>query len=87
MRDFARTFVDLAASVLELSGEAIDLFDPKWQRALSTVDANGARRPMTLYEWRNTMRTDATYGWDRTSGARSEASQFASKIAQTFGSI
>ena len=42
-------------------------------RALQGFDEGGKPRAMTLYEWQRTLRTDAVYGYDRTTGARRQA--------------
>jgi hypothetical protein len=40
---------------------------------------------MNLSDWTNTIRTDPTYGYDTTNGARVEAGNLANKIMTNFG--
>lgn len=75
----------MAADELEVADDAINIRDPKWTRALQTFDEAGKARPMTLYEWQRTLRTDTTYNYDKTSKARTQAAQFATKLLETFG--
>lgn len=81
----ADPYVQLAAKELEIPDTAINLDDPKWSRPLQQVGGDGKPMVMTLYDWQKTLRSDDTYGWDRTSGARQQAAQFSQQLAQTFG--
>lgn len=87
VRDYASPYRAIAAQTLELPAEAINLNDPKWRRALDgQVDPKtNERAPMSLAEWEKTLKTDSTYGWDFTKGARAEAAAFIAKLEETFG--
>lgn len=78
-------YATIAAQELNLNPEDIDLRDPKWMRAVHQVDDKGGRRPMTLYDWRNLVRTDESYGWDKTQAGRDHGASLARNIAAQFG--
>ncbi len=40
---------------------------------------------MSLSDWQRTLKTDTSYGYDKTQGARSEAADLTSKLASLFG--
>jgi hypothetical protein len=88
VRQAADPYVQLAVKELEIPDGTVDLNDPKWARPLQQIDPKtGAPLMMTLYDWQRTIRTDETYGWDRTSGARQMAAQFVTQLGQTFGRV
>lgn len=87
VRQYADPYVQTAAKMLNLAPEAIDFADPKWSRAIDDVREDGTRAPMSLADWQNKLRTDSTYGFDFTPQARTEASQFAAKLQETFGRV
>lgn len=64
----------------------IDFLDPKWNRFISHRDPKtGQPMAMDPYEIQKTIRTDATYRWDQTAGARGQATEFVTKLAERFG--
>ena len=84
------TFVDpyreQAANLLGINTDEIDMSDPKWRRALDVVDPKtGTRRIMTLDEWNSTLKTDKTYGYDRTSKGINEALNLAQSLKASLG--
>jgi hypothetical protein len=85
VRDWMDPYVAKAAQTLGISAEDIDLNADKWQRPLFQVDDKGQRTVMPLYDWVRTVKTDPTYGWDRTSNAREEAAAFAHQMLTSFG--
>jgi hypothetical protein len=85
VRQIADSFVQTAARDLELTPDQIDLMDPRWRKALELDPATG--QPMQLSTWQRTIRSDSSYGWDRTDNARKEASEFSRKILETFGAV
>lgn len=42
---------------------------------------------MTLYDWQRVLRTEETYGYDRTSAARQQAANLATQLQKTFGRL
>lgn len=83
IRQIADPFVEMAARDLELTADQIDLMDPKFRKALEVDPKTG--QPMQLSQWQRTIRSDSAYGWDYTQNAKAEASEFARKIAESFG--
>lgn len=81
-------YKQLAAQTLEVNPNDVNLSDPKWQRAIMSLDPKtNERRPMTMYEWQQTLKTDPAYGWDKTKGGHDAAIQTATGIAQIFGKV
>lgn len=78
-------YVSIAAQTLEMDPEKIDLRDTKWLRAINQVDEKGGRTPMTLYDWENLLKTDESYGWDKTRHGRDHGATLARNIAAQFG--
>lgn len=64
----------------------VDFLDPKWNRFINTADPKtGTARPMSFFEIQQTLRTDSSYGWDKSDVAHREATEFATQLAQRFG--
>ncbi len=59
----------LIADELGISDQFIHVQDQKWAKFL-TMPENGGSRPWTLDETRRELRTNGTYGWDKTQGAK-----------------
>ncbi len=76
---------EVAAQQLEINPAEIDWFDPKWSGLVFATDETGTRRPRSLAEVQKTVRTDATFGYDKTTRARSDAAKLGSSIAALFG--
>lgn len=75
-----------AAQTLEVDPNAINFQDPKWMGLVQTVDPKtGQRTESGLANAMTTMRTNPVYGFDRTQGARDQASAFAASLAHQFG--
>lgn len=82
---YAEPFRQTAAALLEIAPDQIDFSQPRWQRAVMHMNAKGETSAMTLAEWQSLLRTDPSYGFDRTRQARAEASRFAQQLAERFG--
>lgn len=78
-------YVSIAAQTLEMDPEKIDLRDTKWLRAINQVDEKGGRTPMTLYDWENLLKTDESYGYDKTRAGRDHGAALARSISKRFG--
>lgn len=88
VRQYADPYVQSAARTLELPPESINLMDPKWRRFLDGArDEKGQPMVMSLSEAERTMKTDATYGFDRTKQARQQAAEFAGQLLEKFGRV
>lgn len=78
-------YKSIAAETLGLNPDDIDFREAKWMRAVNQVDDKGGRRPMTLYDWQNMLKTDEQYGWDKTEAGREHGASLARSIATQFG--
>lgn len=88
VKQYADPYVQQAAKTLEIAPESIDLTDPKWNRFLNQVDPKtGGRTSMSIADATATMMTDPTYGYDQTQQAKTQASDFVTKIGQQFGAL
>lgn len=86
--EWAAPYRAMAANTLELAPESIDLTDARWRRALDGgKDEKGQPTTMSLSDWERTLKTDTSYGYDRTKQARTQAAQFATSLSQMFGRI
>jgi cell wall-associated NlpC family hydrolase len=76
----------MAAQELEMNPDDINwLGNPKWSQAIFRANDKGERRFLSLADWQRTLRTDPTYGFDKTSTARDTAAQFTTELASMFG--
>lgn len=83
---FADPYKQQAANMLGIQPDQIDLNDSKWRKALDTVDPKtGERRIMSLGEWESTIKTDATYGYDKTANGINDGLQLASALKTSMG--
>lgn len=88
LEQFADPYRQLASQTLGINPASVAWQDPKWNRALATIDTQtGQRRPMTLDEWNRTLRTDEQYGWRFTSGAMAESSSVVLNLARALGRV
>lgn len=72
-----------AGRILEVPPDSIDMFnDPRWQQALHMPDTQVGQRLATLTEVGSMARAMPEY--DKTMGARTAASQLATKLVDTF---
>jgi hypothetical protein len=76
-------YLSQAQTVLGVSGADQDITSPQWQKALHG-GANGDQL-MSLSDWDTTLRTDPSYGWDKSADAKNVYSSAAQSIAQAFG--
>lgn len=86
--EWASPYRAMAANTLELAPESVDLMDARFRRALDGGrDEKGQPMTMSLSDWERTLKTDASYGFDRTKGARQQAAQLASSVLTDWGFI
>lgn len=86
VKDVYAPYKTIASQMLGINDADISLTDPKWQAPMQIMD-KGVRRLATTDEWMTILRTDAKYGYDKTTRARGEAAEFATAIGQMFGNI
>lgn len=78
-------YITRAAEELGISPAEIDLAQPKWRRLIEFTDDKGERVRPNSQQIAHLIRTDATYGWDATDGANTQAAQFASELSRLMG--
>ena len=83
VRDLMSPYMEAAAQALGVAVSDMNMTDPKWTKALRSMERSG--EAMDMDEWTNLLRNDARYGWDQTSGANQAAAQFSTQLAQLFG--
>jgi hypothetical protein len=85
-KQYVAPYASIASSTLEIPPESVDFMNPKWGKALFQVDPKtGARTSMSLSDWQNTLRTDPTYGFDKTQQARATGADLITSMQKTFG--
>lgn len=82
VKDYLTPYMQAAARELGTPPEQMDLTDPKWTKVIYGTDGT---TPMNLDQWTKTIRSDASYGWDKTMGAKSQALQLAAELRNAFG--
>jgi hypothetical protein len=83
---YASPYKSVAQQELGINPNDISWTDPKWNAALNQIDAKtGARVSMSLSDWTTKLRSDPTYGYDQTPGAKDQARTLATKIQSVFG--
>lgn len=87
VRQLADPYIQLAAQTLEIGPDTIDFKDPKWSAALNGVDSKGVRRSLTLGEWSDKIKADASYGWSKTKGAQAQAFDLSDTLGKAFGKV
>lgn len=83
---YVEPYRQLAAERLEMMPGAVNFMDPQWMRAIQQVDPkSGARTSMTLSDFDQMIRTDPTYGYDKTNQAKKLAVDLVTTLGRTFG--
>ena len=85
---YADPYKQRAVSLLGIQADQVDLNDPsnKWRQALDTVDPKtGERRIMSLAEWDTKLKTDPTFGYDKTQNGIKDGLALAGAIKTSFG--
>ncbi len=87
-KQYADPYAQIAAKELNINPNDFQLADPKWNAALSQVDPmNGNKVPLSLDAWQTKIRTDPKYGYDLTAGAKAQAANLTTTLAQKFGVV
>lgn len=88
VEQYVSPYQQIAAQTLEIPPESVNFLDPKWGKALFQTDTKtGARTSMSLADWQTTLRTDASYGFDKTQQARTTAADLTTQLGEAFGVI
>lgn len=85
VKDLVDPYKQLASSTLEMNSATIDWTDPKWRRAIDTIDDKGQHSLMSLADWKSELMRAPEYGYQHTEQARTQAADFNQRIASEFG--
>ena len=83
--DYVTPYKEVAAQLLGVTPDSIDMTKPQYQRALSQPGPNGVPTAMSLYDWQQTLMSDPQYGYMNSVNAKDRASSIASGLAEVFG--
>ena len=86
VKTVADQYASLAATVLEVPANTIDMMDPKFRKAFDVREGDKSRT-MTTGEFQTMLKTDPNYGWQYTKTANQEAMDLATTIARAFGKV
>jgi hypothetical protein len=86
MEQIVKPWKDMAANVLELTPDQIDMTKPQYSVAYAG-SPDGKMGAMSLGEWYIKLRSDSQYGWDKTTQAKQEAQELGYSIARAFGRV
>lgn len=83
--DYVTPYKEVAAQLLGVDPDTIDMTQAKWQRPLSTPGPNGVPTAMSLYDWQQTLMSDPQYGYMNSVNANDRAASLAQGLAEVFG--
>lgn len=86
LADISDSYKTQASKILERDPNSIDMSQGAYSTAFDFGE-EGKKRLMSTSEWEIKLRSDATFGWDKTQNARDEARALASSISQAFGRV
>jgi hypothetical protein len=86
LTDISDSYKTQASKLLERDPNSIDMSQGAYSTAFDFGE-EGKKRLMSTSEWERKLRSDATFGWDKTQNARDEARALASSISQAFGRV
>lgn len=85
--DYVTPYKEVAAQLLGVSPNSIDMTQSKWNRALSNPGQDGVPQAMTLYDWQQMLMTDPQYNYKNSINAKDRASSIAQGIGEMFGKV
>jgi hypothetical protein len=78
-------YANAAANELGIDPDTIDFAQPMWSKAVNQIDDKGNHVPLPIYEWQRTLRSDPTYGWDKTPNGVASGYAVGNTLAQALG--
>lgn len=81
LKQIAEPYFSEAADMLGMSSDQMNLSDPKWTGFLNGPDGTVLSRD----EWTRVLKTDPSYGYDRSDRARADYSKLTGSLAAAFG--
>ena len=83
--DYVTPYKEVAAQLLGVDSNAIDMSKPQYARALSAPGPGGVPTAMSLYDWQQTLMTDPQYHYNDSINAKDRASSIAQGLGEMFG--
>jgi hypothetical protein len=85
--DYVTPYKEVAAQLLGVAPNSIDMTQSKYSRALSAPGPGGVPTAMSLYDWQQTLMKDPQYGYMRSVNAQDRASSIAQGLGEMFGRV
>ena len=86
-KQYLQPYITTIANTLEVPADSINLQDPKWMSLFTVNDAAhpGLKVASNYNDVMKTIKNDPQYGYDYTSGARTQGADFATQAKQILG--
>lgn len=84
---YVTPYKEVAAQVLGVSPDSINMSQQKWLRPLTAPGPDGKPVAMSLYDWQQTIMQDPQYHYMNSINAKDRASSIAQGIAEMFGRV
>ena len=85
--DYVTPYKEVAAQLLGVPANSIDMSKPQYQRALSAPGPDGVPTAMSLYDFQNMLMKDPQYGYNNSVNAKDRASSIAQGLGEMFGRV
>jgi hypothetical protein len=83
--DYVTPYKEVAAQLLGVNPNSIDMMKPQYQRALTAPGPNGVPTAMSLYDFQNMIMKDPQYNYMNSVNAKDRSSSIAAGLAEMFG--
>jgi hypothetical protein len=83
--DYVTPYKEVAAQLLGVDPNSIDMTKPQYARALSAPGPGGVPTAMSLYDWQQTLMSDPQYNYMNSVNAKDRASSIAQGLGEVFG--
>jgi hypothetical protein len=83
--DYVTPYKEVAAQLLGVSPNSIDMMKPQYSRALSAPGPGGVPTAMSLYDFQQVLMKDPQYGYMNSVNAKDRASSIAQGLGEMFG--
>jgi len=83
--DYVTPYKEVAAQLLGVNPNSIDMTQQKWNRALSAPGQGGVPQAMSLYDWQQLLMRDPQYNYMNSINAKDRASSIAQGLGEMFG--
>lgn len=85
--DYVTPYKEVAAQLLGVSPNSIDMTQAKWNRALSQPGPDGKPQAISLYGWQQLLMQDPQYQYMGSVNAKDRASSIAQGLGEMFGKV